>query len=157
MAKVIALCGKLCAGKTHYAAHLRESLPAVVLSCDELTLGLFDGILGEQHDEMCARIHRYLLNKAAEIVHAGANVVLDSGFWRRADRAEAARFFSGAGVPMEWHYLDVSDADWQRNIAARNEAVLRGMENSYLVDEGLLEKCMRLFEPPTVDEIDIAL
>lgn len=152
MAKVIALCGKICSGKTHHAKELCRQLPAVSLSCDELTLELFDGSLGEKHDAMAARIQALMLRKAVEIVRAGANVVLDSGFWKRTDREEAVRFFREADVELEWHYLDVGDETWKRNIAARNEAVLRGDERSYFVDEGLLQKCLSLFEAPSRDE-----
>ena len=152
MAKVIALCGKICSGKSTLARQLRDEFPAVVLSPDELTLGLFDGNLGGQHDAMGARIHVYLLNKAAEIVHAGANVVLDSGFWKRADREHTARFFADRGIVLEWRFLDVDDETWRRNIAARNESVLQGKESAYFVDEGLLQKCLSLFEAPSNDE-----
>lgn len=34
MAKVIAICGKICSGKTWYARQLREQEQAVILSCD---------------------------------------------------------------------------------------------------------------------------
>lgn len=155
MAKVVALCGMICSGKSTYARQLRDELPAVVLSCDELTLGLFDGNLGDRHDEMLDRIYAYLLNKAAEIVRAGANVVLDFGFWRRTFREDTRRFFREVNIPAEWHYLEVDDFTWRRNIAFRNNAVLQGTDTSYFVDEGLAEKCLLLFEAPEDGEMDV--
>lgn len=157
MAKLIALCGKICSGKTTYARELCRQLPAVSLSPDELTLGLFDGNLGDKHDEVSARINEYLYRKAVEIVRAGSNVVLDSGFWQRANRDAARKYFADAGVTMEWHYLEISDEVWRRNIAARNQAVVRGEVSAYYVDEGLAEKCLRLFEPPAPEEMGVRI
>lgn len=157
MAKAIALIGKICSGKTHYARRLQSELPAVILSCDEVMLGLFGNDLGERHDAVSRDVRAYLLRKAVEIVRAGANVVLDFGFWQCAYRAEISGFFTEAGVPLEWRWLDVSDDLWRRNIAARNELVRRGEDASYYVDEGLLAKCVRLFEPPSPDEPHIVI
>lgn len=149
MAEVIALCGKICSGKSHYAQRLREQMPAVILSCDELTL-----MLPSEHDVLLPKVHRYLMDKAVEIVRAGASVILDFGFWGRADRDEAKAFFAEKGISLKWRYIPVSDADWRRNIEARNAAVLRGEDHSYYVDEGLAQKCTRLFEAPLPGELD---
>ena len=61
MAKVIAICGKFCSGKTYYENEIKEKENAVVLSCDEITKILFNNNLGEKHDEMSQRVWRYLL------------------------------------------------------------------------------------------------
>lgn len=45
MAKIIAICGKICCGKTYYANQIKEKENAVILSCDELTKDLFDNDL----------------------------------------------------------------------------------------------------------------
>ena len=60
MTKLIAICGKICCGKSYYSKHLKERENAVVLSCDELTAILFDNNLGDKHDEMSKRIWKYL-------------------------------------------------------------------------------------------------
>ena len=149
MAKVIALCGKICAGKSTLAQKLRDELNAVILNSDELTLALpFD------HDETYPIIRPYLWRKAVEVARAGANVVLDFGFWTRADRDEAKAFFAEAGVGLEWKYVSVTDEEWRRNIAARNEKVRSGEESSYFVDEGLMQKCLKLFEEPKEEELN---
>lgn len=45
MAKVIAICGKICSGKTYYANNLKIKENAVILSTDEAT---FDLVNNEQ-------------------------------------------------------------------------------------------------------------
>ena len=36
MAKIMAICGKICCGKTYYSNQLKEKENAVILSCDEI-------------------------------------------------------------------------------------------------------------------------
>lgn len=84
MAKVYLICGKLCSGKSTYAKNLTETLPAVLLSCDEITLDILSGNLGDKHDETVIKVKEYLLKKSTEILRAGTDVVLDWGFWTKA-------------------------------------------------------------------------
>ena len=79
MAKIIAICGKICCGKTYYANQIKEKEKAVILSCDELTKDLFDNDLGEKHDEMALRIWNYFKKKSVELVNIGCTVILDWG------------------------------------------------------------------------------
>lgn len=155
MAKVMLICGKLCSGKSWYCRELMRKSSALLLSVDEITERVFDKSLGERHDIVSAKIRSYLLDKAAEAVSAGADVILDWGFWTRSWRLEANEFFRGRKIAYEWHYIDVPDEVWQENIARRNKAVLAGEDDSYYVDEGLLEKFKDLFQPPEPGEMDI--
>jgi len=155
MARVILICGKLCAGKSHYARRIQEREHAVILSCDEIMFDLFDGELGEKHDDMSVRIQRYFLKKAAETVNAGANVILEWGFWTIKARRDVRAFFAESGIQAEMHYIDTPDDVWRSQIARRNEAVRMGQNHSYIVDEGLMHKFESLFEAPLSEEIDI--
>ena len=155
MAKVIMLCGKIASGKSVYAEKLEKQENAVMLSVDELVLSILGSDLGEKHDEITDRIQAYLLSKAAQIASAGANVLLDWGFWTRERRSAARTFFEERGIQCEFHYIDVPDAVWRRNIAIRNQAVCAGEARAYYVDEGLLKKLESLFETPHKDEIDV--
>lgn len=154
--KVILICGKICSGKSYYARQLRGQYDAVILSTDEVTYDLTRNQQGDSYDEFARRVNGYLRKKAAEIVRAGANVILDWGFWTRADRAEIAEFFREQGVPFEWHYVDVAEETWQRQIAERNRAVEAGEGGSdFYVDEGLLNKVLLAFEVPEREEMDV--
>ena len=157
MAKVIMLCGKLCSGKSTYSALLRDELGAVVLSVDELMIALLGRETGEMHDEYVRRAKGYLFGKAAEIALAGTDVVLDQGFWSRAERRQAREFFASRGVDYELHFLRVSDEEWARRINKRNSEVAAGRSDAYYVDEGLREKFISLFEEPDADESDVTI
>lgn len=159
MARVILICGKIASGKTFYRQRLMErspavcSTPLVCLSIDELTIPM--GELGALHDQVCAAAQGYLLARAAEIARAGVDVILDWGFWTKAWRQEASRFFRDRGIAAEWHYIHVSQARWQANIQKRNAAVLAGESSDYFVDEGLKQKLLAAFEEPGREEIDV--
>ena len=132
-----------------------EKSPALLLSVDEVTSRIFENSLGTAHDQVSEKIQSYLLDKAVEAVCAGSDVILDWGFWRREDRQTCTSFFRQRGVPMEWHYINVPEDVWLKNIARRNAAVLSGQDSSYYVDEGLLKKLLEQFEPPLPEEMDV--
>ena len=82
-------------------------------------------------------------------------MVLDWGFWTKEERISVSRYYQSNGIAYEWHYVDVTDEIWKRNILSRNEAVVSGQSGDYYVDDGLLKKIESLFEIPTKDEIDV--
>ncbi len=155
MAKVILICGKICVGKSTYAAELCKREKAVLLSCDEIMLALFGRDVGEMHDSYVERTQNYLFVKALEIVKNGINVVLDWGFWQKDERDFAKMFFGSRGVECELHYLEIPDEEWYDRIRKRNASVLSGGLSAYYVDGGLAQKFGALFEKPAADEIDV--
>ena len=64
MNKVILLCGKICSGKSTYAEKIIQKEKAVLLSCDELMLAIFDPLLGDKHDIISDRVQKYLYQKS---------------------------------------------------------------------------------------------
>jgi len=155
MPKIILLCGKICSGKSFYTAQLLKEHPAVVFNTDELLFSIGLSELGERHDEVVARLKEYYLRKAEACIACGADVILDYGFWTRAERKEVSGRLAGKGIPFEWHYIDISPERWRRNIEKRNALVLEGKADAYYLDEGLMGKLERLFEAPERDEIDV--
>ncbi len=155
MAKVILICGKICAGKTFYAQKLMKENSAVLLSSDELFSSLFHPNENEYHDKIIKNVHKFLLSKSVEILHCGAEVVLDWGFWTEAERKCISAFYKEKNIQTEWHYLDISKEKWSKNIEQRNADVTDGKSTDYYVDSGLLQKLESLFEVPAREEIDV--
>ena len=152
MAKVFMICGKLCSGKSTYSQHLRLSEKAVILSIDEVMLGMLDPYLGDKHEMYSKRAEALILNKAVEVVRTDINVILDWGFWRRAQRDEIRAFFDEKNIEYELHYLYVPDDIWHARIQKRNSDIQNGKSDAYFVDENLLNKFISRFEPPSEDE-----
>ena len=155
MAKAILICGRICSGKSTLARRLCRERNAVALSLDEVMLTLFEEGCGDQHEMYAARTKRYLYRKAFEIIGAGVDVVLDWGFWRAGDRAEAERCFKERGIACEKHYICLPDRTQLRYIEKRNAEVRNGTAEAYLVDEGLYRKAASLFEEPAADWADV--
>ena len=146
MAKAILIIGKICVGKTTYARQLAARGPAVILSVDDFMLPLF-GQHCERIEEKLSAAQDCLLQQAAAITGAGLDVILDWGFWSRADRAKTAAFFRERGIPVQWHYLAIPEESWRERIAMRNREVQAGLV-AYNVSPGLARKCEMLFEEP---------
>lgn len=155
MCMVVAVCGKIGSGKTTYAHKLRIRMGAALLSVDEVMLALFGRDAGEAHDALTARLQQYLLRKSCEMAASGIPVILDWGFWTKEKRQAVAAFYRERGIPCQFHYLAVDDTLWRARIRQRNADVLAGKTDAYPVDEGLMEKFSRLFEPPDKSEIDV--
>ncbi len=147
--KIILLIGKICSGKSTYA----KTIPGMLISCDQLMQSMFPGGCGEYHDLLAERARQYLLGLARQCADASVTPVIDFGFWTPAFRREAIDAL--AGYDLDWRYLDISDAEWQRRIDMRNAAIQAGQADpsDYFVDEGLMEKVNRLFIPPTAEEL----
>ena len=155
MAKVIMTCGRICSGKTTYAQKLSRELKAVVLSVDEITLALFGQDAGDMHDTYVERAEKYLYEKSVEIVGLGVDVILDWGFWTKAEREQARAFYAERGIPCEFHCIVISDEEWHGRLRQRNAAVQAGETSAYFVDDGLAAKFSRMFEKPSEDEVDV--
>ncbi|MBR5109801.1 MAG: ATP-binding protein [Clostridia bacterium] len=151
MAAVHLICGKICCGKSTFARKLAREKNAVILSCDEI-MTLFPQPEGDEaYAAVSQKVKACLMNKAAEIAACGANVILDWGFWLKAERQETAAFFSHLGIFAQWYYLDIPEDVWRQRIARRNAAP---GASDYYVDGGLLQKCVRRFEAPDEDETE---
>lgn len=158
MAKVILVCGKICSGKSYHAKRLAEENNAVILSTDEVTKDLIDNEQGEFYNVFAKRVNLYLRKKAVEIVRAGADVILDWGFWTKNDRREIRDFFCDQDITSCLYYISISDESWQKNIDHRNSLIEKGEGGSdFYVDEGLKNKVLSLFEEPSSEEVDIVI
>lgn len=155
MTAVTLICGKICSGKSYYARQLAQHTGGVILSVDEEMLKINPtGLFGDKHEEVAAQVKKQLLDRCIRLAHAGVPVILDWGYWTRQDRRDAEAFCQTNGLSFEWHYIAVTDEQWRRNIAKRNQAVASGEEKgSFFVDDELLKKLQRHFEAPEPEEM----
>lgn len=155
MAKIILLCGKICSGKSTYAASIKTDT-TVILSCDDLMLRLFDECLGDSHRIIMAKCQKYLFDLAEKISKTGADVILDFGFWSRASRQEAKDRFRAKGIETELHYIRIDNQVWLQQIDNRNKAALDGTAGRvYFVDDNMKRLFDAEFEEPSAEEVDI--
>jgi predicted kinase len=146
---LILLCGLPGSGKTTLARRLAADRPAVRLCADEwlaaLGIDLFD--LAAR-----LRLERQFRRLAHDLLRLGRSVILESGFWLRADRDEQRLAARALGVAVELHYLAVPLAELHRRLEARNAAAPPATAP---ITRELLELHAPLFEAP--DRAELAL
>ena len=123
------------------------SLPAVRLSGDEwmtdLGVDLFDQPF---RDRLEARFR----DLAARLLRLGVHVVLEFGFWSRAERDELLAVARGLGVAVELRYLDVPVDELWRRIDARNRS---DMWKARPITRAHLDEWSEVFEAPDAAEL----
>lgn len=144
------LCGKTGSGKSTYAAKLESERRAVRLSLDELMLPLFGSELPRPvFEQRLATCKEYLATVAERLLALGVDVVLDWGFWSRAERLAVRQRFGAAGARSELLYFDVPDTEILERLRHRNA---RLPAHTYAIDDAMFEELSRYFEPPGLDE-----
>lgn len=153
MPKVLIVCGKICSGKSTYAEKLKLENKAVILSVDELTLALFENQAGEKLDFYVEKLKEYFLKKSLDIVEAGADVILDWGFWTKKERDYAREFYDSRNISYQFYYMNVGIDEWKKRILKRNQEIKREQLEAYPIDKGLLSKVEKMFEEPDRKEL----
>lgn len=154
--KIILVCGKIGSGKTTYANKVCKKLGAVNLNQDEITIAIFGSSFYIEHRGLyfkyTQKVCDWIFKKALEFAKVGVNIVIDNGFWSKKERDNLRCFFSDGGVVCELHYIDTPEKQRILNITKRNEEILGGKHDFYLMQD---EEIYHFFEPPTDDEIDV--
>ncbi len=153
MATVHLICGKIASGKTTYAKQLQKEYGAVLLSVDDLDKMLFHQALKDRYDTVLVDMKAYLHALCEQMLCANCDVVLDWGFWQRAERDEVSERYASKGFCYQWYYVNVAEDVWHQRIGKRNGEVQLGQSDAYFLDEGLLSKMQALFESPMENEI----
>lgn len=153
MPKVLIMCGKICSGKSTYAEKLKLENKAVILSVDELTLALFENQAGEKLDFYVEKLKEYFLKKSLDMVEAGADVILDWGFWTKKERDYAREFYDSRNISYQFYYMNVGIDEWKKRILKRNQEIKREQLEAYPIDKGLLSKVEKMFEEPDRKEL----
>lgn len=120
-----------------------ESTGALRLCEDEwladLGIDLFD-------EAARTRLERRFWALTQQLLALDQSVILESGFWTKAERDEKRDTARALGAPVELHFLDVSVEELWRRIEHRNASWPVAIERADL--EGWIPR----FEPPDAAE-----
>ncbi|ANE44276.1 AAA family ATPase [Deinococcus puniceus] len=144
------LCGLPGSGKTTLARKLEIQGRTLRLSSDDWMVPLFGQHMPrEVFDARLAAIRELQWELAARLLGLGLNVLLDDGFWRKAERDLYRSRAKQIGVPCQVIFLDVPLPELQRRLTVRNAVAEAG---TFLIDAPALALFQSWFEPPSVDE-----
>lgn len=151
MTTLYLICGLPGAGKTTLAKQLEHSQAALRLSPDEwIATILADGNDIAERDRLRTPVEAIQWEVAQRTLILGINVVLENGFWSRAERDSYRTQAEALGVWVELHYLDVARDELWARLAKRNANRPPG---TFAVTKDQLELWASWFEAPTKDEL----
>lgn len=146
MATLHLVCGLPGSGKSTLARQLERDVPALRLTPDEWMAR----IVGDGFDEAKrAAVEDAQWDIAARVLRLGVDVVLENGFWTRADRDAYRARGLAIGAAVRLHYLDVPRDELVRRLRKRNAAL---PPDTFPITVEQLDRWARDFEPPTPDE-----
>lgn len=156
------LCGKVGSGKSTLARYL-ESRGTLRLSQDEYTLSRVQTLRKPEDyyrviDEKTLRAaeaeaRAEILEIALSALRGKRSVVIDDGFWRKAERESYRLHAARAGARSVLYYLPIEpDQQWQR-LSNRNQGDLTLVHYISLQD---MEYLNTFFEPP-INEGEVPL
>jgi predicted kinase len=146
-ARLTLMCGLPGAGKTTEARAIESVTGAVRLSPDEWMVALGNDLWDP---DARGRVETLQWTFAVELLSRGVSVILEHGFWSRAERDEARRRAREVGAEICLRFLDVPiDELWAR-LDARNAAP----DSIVVIPRHILEYWAReRFDRPTPDEL----
>ena len=154
MATVILLCGLPASGKTTVAEQIERERSALRLSPDEWIAALYGPDLQQRDPQTFHaardRVEALQREVAARALSLGIDVILENGFWTRAERDEYRAWAQRVGALVELRYLDVPKEELWVRLARRNASPKIG---TFRVERHELDSWFSRFEPPTLSEL----
>jgi predicted kinase len=145
--RLVLMCGLPGCGKTTLAKRLARAMPAVRLCPDDWLAGLSFDLFD---DDARGHIEHRLWRHAEDLLDAGVSVILENGFWGRAERDEKRLRARELAAAVELRYLAVPMVELERRIALRNRE-----PGSVVLTAEMLRRWQRQFEAPTRAELDL--
>jgi predicted kinase len=96
------------------------------------------------------RIEAFQLTLAFELLRAGNNVIVEWGTWAREERDALRDAARSIGAPVELRYVSADAEELWRRIVDRD---LEGRWGSRSIRRHELDEWMRIFQPPTDEEL----
>jgi predicted kinase len=150
MPTLLLLCGLPGSGKTTLAKKLERERHALRLSPDEwlwsLSIDLYD-----EAKRTAVEILQWDL--AARALALGVDVILENGFWSRAERDDYRSRAKALGAHVELFFLDVSRDELRTRLDKRNKDLPSAMAH---IDAATLDLWWSRFEPPASDELEVS-
>lgn len=151
MATLTLMVGLPGSGKTTRARALAARTGALRLTPDEWQNRLFaDDMHHPDHDRRHGEIEAIMWDIAAHVLARGGDVILDFGFWTRAERADFAQRARALGARCQTQYEPVPLAELEQRLEIRNAGPATG---HFVIPHAKLREWAALFEAPDAAEL----
>ena len=155
-----AIYGPCGAGKTSYAHDFARRNGAVAFILDDWMARLFgpdipNPIEYEWMIERVGRCEAQIWSTAAAVMAAGTSVVFDIGLMRRADRERVRQIADGAGLTLQWHFVDAPQAVRRARVESRNQ--IKGETFAIDVSPDMFDFIEGVYEAPEPAELEGAI
>lgn len=152
MPTLFLMCGLPGSGKTTLAKQIEREDLALRLTPDEWIVRLFGDSLAPPTLDWCREpVEAVQWSVTERMLSLGINVILDFGFWSRAEREDYRRRAALLRARSEVRFLDVPRRELLARLSARNAAL---PPYAFKVTEAQLNVWWDVFEPPTADELE---
>jgi predicted kinase len=147
---VYLICGFIGAGKTTFAKKLEEKTGAVRITKDEWSIRFIgndptiDGY--EEWDHQICGLSR---DVAFQLAEKGIDVILDEGFWAKAQRDEMRRRTATVGAKAVMYYVETPIETIRERVVGRNTTLT---QDSFKISPELLDTYLMYWQPPREDE-----
>jgi len=148
MPTLFLLCGLPGSGKTTLAKKLERERNALRLSPDEWLWTLAIDLYDAAKRAAVASLQWHVAERALAL---GVDVILENGFWLRAERDEYRSRAKALGVRVELHFLDVSRDELWARVDARNADLPPAMVR---IDRDKFDLWWSWFERPAPSELE---
>lgn len=151
VAKLFFMCGKMGAGKSTAAQALAEELQAVLISEDEWLNALYSGKIKdfEDYTQYSRQLKPLLVQHLANVLKAGADVVMDFPANTFDQRAWFLQLANEAGAEHEMLYVQVSDEVCLERLGKRR---IEQPERAAFDTPEVFSLLSSLFEEPSIAE-----
>ena len=150
MATLFLICGLPGAGKTTLAKQIECDRSALRLSPDEWIEPILADV-GDiaERDRLRSPIEALQWDLAKRLLALNQDVILENGFWSRAERESYRAEAEALGAEVKLHYLDVGRDELWARLKKRNASLPPG---TFAVTEAELDEWWGWFEPPGGEE-----
>ena len=142
------LCGLPGAGQTTYAKELAEQQGAELFSLDDLLNEKYGNMHGCELQVREWAVKYEILPEIEELLQSGKAVILDFGFYKKAERDRYRKLAKLHSVPSETHYVTAKYETLLKRVTQRNKSE----DNVHHIDKEILDTLISRFEEPKGDE-----
>lgn len=145
--RLVVITGLPGSGKTTLAVALAGSMPACRMCPDDWMMASGINLWDESAR---AQIEVFQLTLSLDLLRTGQNVVIEWGVWSRAERDALRDTARSIGAPVELRYVSADSDELWRRIVERD---LEGRWGSRSIQRHELDEWVRIYQPPTDDEL----